>query len=209
MEHIFPWSSLTVNSSVSLSSHLHNFSKFDFIALPVRCPGVCSFSTPFVVGIYFFAKKLDSHCAWYIASLATRSMLLDNRRNTSSAHVSALSWHLFKREVLKDKLPTLCQPLLQLGCFLSTTYTSLQKKKCAFQLKLFLSDRRTVDLTQLSSIMFSCFCFFRKGLVDLRLQFSWTNILHLACYFSLVPYCNSTDLHLNEFYCIQLNFAST
>ena len=132
--------------------------------------------------------------------MATRSMLLDNCLNTSSAHLSALSWHLFKREVSKDKLTTLCQPLLRLGWFLSKTYTSLQKKKCVFQLKLFLSDRRTVDLTQLLSIIFSCFCFFRKGLVYLRLQFSWANILHLACYFSLVPYGNSTDLHLNEFF---------
>ena len=135
-------------------------------------------------------------------------MLLGNRLNTSSAHLSALSWHLFKREVLKDKSSTLCQPLLRLGCFLSTTYTSLQKKKCVFQLKLFLSDRRTVDLTHLPSIIFSFFCFFRKGLVYLRLQFSWANILHLACYFWLIPYGNSTDLHLNEFYCIPLNFAS-
>ena len=135
-------------------------------------------------------------------------MLLGNRVNTSSAHLSALSWHLFKREVLKDKSSTLCQPLLRLGCFLSTTCTSLQKKKCVFQLKLFLSDRRTVDLTHFPSIIFSFFCFFCKGLVYLRLQFSWANILHLVCYFSLIPYGNSTDLHLNEFYCIPLNFAS-
>ena len=121
-----------VNNSVPLSSHLHNFSKFGFIALPVRCPGVCSVSAPFVVGIYFFVKTLDSHCAWYIASQATRSMLLDNRLNTSSAHVSALSWHFFKREVLKEKTPTLCQPLLRLGCFLSTT-----EKEMRFSIKTF------------------------------------------------------------------------
>ena len=66
------------------------------------------------------------------------------------------------------------------------------EKKCVFHIKRFLSDQRTVDLTQLSSIIFSCFCFFRKGLAYLRLQFSWTNILHLACYFSLVPYGNSS-----------------
>ena len=34
---------------------------------------------PFVVGIHFFVRKLGSYCAWYIASLASWSMLLDNR----------------------------------------------------------------------------------------------------------------------------------
>ena len=61
IEHIFACSLLTVNNSVCLSSYFHNFSKFYFIALPVRPPGVWSVSAPFVVGIYFFVKTLDSH----------------------------------------------------------------------------------------------------------------------------------------------------
>ena len=63
----------------------------------------------------FLVQKLDSHYPWYIASLATRSILLDNSLNTSSAHLPALSWHIFKIEVWKDKVPTLCQSLLWLG----------------------------------------------------------------------------------------------
>ena len=147
MNTFFAWSSLNVNNSACPSSHLHNFSKFDLIALSVRRAGVFSVSVPFVIGIHFFVKKLDSHWPWYIASLVTKSMLLDDRLNASSAHLSTHSWHLFKIEVWKDKVPNLCQSLQRLGWFLSTTRTSPQKKQCVFQLKLFLSDRRTVDLT--------------------------------------------------------------
>ena len=56
-EHLGLFSSLPVNSSVCSSSHLHNFSKFAFIALSMGCPAVCSVSVPFMVGIHFFAKK--------------------------------------------------------------------------------------------------------------------------------------------------------
>ena len=136
IEHIFACSSLTLNNSVCLSSYFHNFSKFYFIALPVRPPGVWSVSAPFVVGIYFFVKTLDSHWPWYTASLATKSVLL-NHLNTSSAHLSALSWQLFKREVWKDKVPTLYQPLLRLGALLIYNKGFFTEKAMRFLIKIF------------------------------------------------------------------------
>ena len=103
-----------------------------------------------------FRKKVDSHCPWYIASLATRSMLLDNRLNISPAHFSALSRHLFKIEVWKDKALALFQPLLQLGCYLSTTQTS---PPCFVNNTFSLWS---VGLTQLPYFLVSVI--FRKGL---------------------------------------------
>ena len=63
----FSAKSYIVKDSACLSSHLHNFqfefekSQFDFMALVVQPPGMCSITALFVVGIYFFVKKLDSH----------------------------------------------------------------------------------------------------------------------------------------------------
>ena len=37
---------------------------------------------------------------------------------------------------------------------------------------------------------------------------SYGQIFHLACYSSLVPLDNSTEVDSNEFYCIHLNFES-
>ena len=66
-------------------------------------------------------------------------------------------WYLFQTENWKEKLPTLCQPLLRLGCLLSTAQSSPQKRRCVFQLKRFVSDRRTVGLTELSYFLVSVF----------------------------------------------------
>ena len=96
--------------------------KFDFIALSMGCAAVCWVSVFFVVGIYFFVKK----------SLATRSVLLKNHLNTSSAPFSALSWHLLKKEVWKDKnLPTLCPTFTAIRVLLIyNTGFSSEKSMC-------------------------------------------------------------------------------
>ena len=57
-EHSFAWASFNVDSSVFLSSHLHNLSKFDFIQLSVERS--YSFSVHFVLGTHFLVKKTDS-----------------------------------------------------------------------------------------------------------------------------------------------------
>ena len=135
-------------------------------------PAWCCFTTALI------------HCPSCIASLATRSMLHDNLLNKSSTHLSSLSRHLFKIEIWKDKLPTLCQPLLQLGCFLSTTQTSSQKKQQCFSIKTSLWSKNSWFSTVVINNIF-WFLFFRKGLVQLRLQFLWTNtsfgLLFLSC----------------------------
>ena len=111
IEHIYAWSSLTVNKSVCLSSRFHNFSKFYF-ALPVRRRGVCSVSAPFGVDIYFFVKKLDSDCQWCITSLATRS-ILSNRVNI---HHLPICQH-FDGNYSKDRFEKIrCQLCTNLYC---------------------------------------------------------------------------------------------
>ena len=133
-------------------------------------------------------------------------MLLDNRLNTSSAHLSAFSWHSFKREIFKDKTPTLCQPLLRLGASY-LQHRRLHRKSNDVFSNYFLCSKNSWFNTVVINNIFLFLCF-SVNVWYTYVYNPYGQILHLACYSTLVPHDNSTNFHLNEFYCIQLNFAS-
>ena len=155
----FVWSSLIINSFVFSSNHLHNFSKFDFIPLSVGRPVSKFRFWPLCRRYRFFRKKIDSHCPWYIASLATRSILLDKHLlPVFQLFLVFIPNRELKREVT-NFVPTFAA--IRVPLIYSTVF-STEKAMC-FPIKTFCLWSKNSWFNRV--VIFPCFCVFLKGLV--------------------------------------------
>ena len=107
----------------------------------------------------FFRKKIDSHCPWYIASLATRSILLDKHLlPVFQLFLVFIPNRELKREVT-NFVPTFAA--IRVPLIYSTVF-STEKAMC-FPIKTFCLWSKNSWFNRV--VVFPCFCVFLKGLV--------------------------------------------